>query len=61
MSETCWACDHEHLRTDAGIPASDLMPADSIALCNPHWSWWVIHFLNSDEMPPCGAHVISET
>jgi len=55
--ETCWACDREHLRTDVGIPADGLTPTDSIALCNPHWSWWVARFLNSDELPPCGAHL----
>ena len=59
MSDTppaCFAC------AQASLPVSSLavVKTDDIALCTTHWNWWLFRFLNSDDEPPCGAHLITE-
>lgn len=53
----CFACDQPVL------PMSSLgvSKTDNIALCNQHWNWWLIRWLNADDEPPCGARLITDT
>ena len=53
MSESCRLCQDG--------PFDDVAVTDSIPLCIRHWNWWVLRYLHSDDLPPCGAHVIEAT
>lgn len=46
----CWACARP-------LPTRDV-PEGDIGLCTRHWNWWVQHWLGSDSMPPCWAHLL---
>ena len=50
----CFACESSVLP----VPASVLSKSDNLALCTTHWNWWITRWLNADDEPPCGAHLI---
>jgi hypothetical protein len=31
---------------------------EDVPLCDAHWDRWLARYLNSDDLPPCGAHRI---
>ncbi|MEC5149177.1 hypothetical protein [Cryobacterium sp. GrIS_2_6] len=53
----CFACGQPVL------PMSSLgvSKTENIALCNQHWNWWIARWLNAEDEPPCGAHLITDT
>jgi len=52
----CFACDQPILP----MSSSAVSKSDDIALCTRHWNWWLIRWLNAEDVPPCGAHLMTE-
>jgi hypothetical protein len=48
----CFPCDN------TSTPAKLVTSADDIALCTYHWNWWLVRYLNTEEAPPCAAHLM---
>lgn len=54
--EGCFVCTHPK---GLPIPMGEVDAADDLALCGRHWSWWVTRWVNSDDEPPCSAHLLT--
>jgi len=50
----CAACEHPTMT------ASVVAKTDDLPLCTQHWNWWLMRWLNADNEPPCGAHLMNE-
>ena len=50
----CFACEWPPMP----MYADAVVKSDDLPLCPTHWNWWIIRWLNADDEPPCGAHLI---